>query len=150
MSGKNSEFIQFVFYMSLKVNLGAFLFLTIIKGELKMNSTTCLRKPATIRLNRAELQEKIDRIFEEAGHQNECIVNIYKIVLPHWDNIYRLIGYPTVGCGMWRYVCRKFIDFDAKHHPECVCGIWINSGFSSSADLGDWEIDMSKCKVTYN
>lgn len=115
-----------------------------------MATATCIRKPATIRFNRYELQEKIDNIFEAATHQNECLINIYKIVLPDWDNIDRIIGYPIIGCEMWRYVCRKFIEFDAKNHPECVSGIWINNGFSSSADLGGWEIDMSRCKVTYN
>jgi hypothetical protein len=147
----NTALYNLFFNRSLRsLSLGAFLFYSLIKGDQEMTTATCMEKPSTIRFNRAELQDRIDKIFEEATHQNECLIKIYKIVLPHWDNIYRLIGYPIIGCGMWRYVCRKFIDFDAKHHPECVCGIWINSGFSSSADLGDWEIDMSKCKVTYN
>ncbi|MBF0378774.1 MAG: hypothetical protein HQK72_15025 [Desulfamplus sp.] len=113
-------------------------------------TTKSVLKPASIKLSRAELQEKIDDIFNNATHQHDCLINIYKIVLPNWDTIYRIIGYPTVGCGMWRYICRKFIEFDAKHHPECVSGIWLNNGFSSSAKLDDWEIDMSKCDVKYS
>ncbi len=116
-----------------------------------MTTATCIRKPATIRFNKAELQERIDRIFEQASHQSECIVNIYKIVFPDWDRIDRIGGYPTVGCEMWLYICKKFIEFDKTHHPECLnSGIWINNGFSSSKSLNDWEIDMSKCSVTYS
>ncbi|MBF0231099.1 MAG: hypothetical protein HQK63_16135 [Desulfamplus sp.] len=113
--------------------------------------TKSILKPASIKLSRAELQEKIDRIFEEATHQSECIVNIYRIVFTEWDRIDRIGGYPTVGCGMWLYICKKFIEFDKKHHPECFnSGIWINNGFSSSSKLDDWEIDMSKCDVKYS
>ncbi len=115
-----------------------------------MTTATCIRKPETIRFNRAELQEKIDEIFDNATHQSECLVNIYRLAFPQWDRIDRIGGYPVVGCKLWLYICKKFIEFDQEHHPECVSGVWINNGFSSSADLGDWEIDMSRCKVTYN
>jgi len=115
-----------------------------------MTIATCMRKPAAIRLSRAELEGKIDKIFEQASHQSECLVNIYKIVFPEWDLIERIKGYPTVGCYMWLYISSKFIEFDKIHHPECFnSGLWINNGFSSSMELGDWEISLERCKVTY-
>ncbi|MBF0231264.1 MAG: hypothetical protein HQK63_17000 [Desulfamplus sp.] len=111
--------------------------------------TKSVLKPASIKLSRAELQAKIDKIFEEATYQNECLVNIYKIIFPNWSRIDKIHGYPVVGCKLWLYICKKFIEFNAKHHPECTNGIWLNNGFSSSRTLKNWEIDMSQCSVTY-
>jgi len=115
-----------------------------------MNTMTCSKAPVTIDLTESEIKRRLHKIFDKAKHQNECLVKIYEIVFPDWNRIDRIHGFPVVGCELWKYICKLFIEFDKIHHPECFnSGIWINNGFSSSADLDDWEISLERCKVTY-
>lgn len=97
-----------------------------------------------------KLQHQLQKIFEKADHQNSALIGIYKLILPEWNRIERLEGFPEVGQEMWQYICNLFIDFDQRHHPKVLSGgLWINSGFSSSADLGPWEINLDHCNVIY-
>ncbi len=72
-------------------------------------------------------------------------------LIPDWIASERLEGFPVVGREMWQYICQLFIDLDQRHHPEIFKGgLWINAGFSSSADLGPWEISMDRCCFIYS
>ncbi len=100
--------------------------------------------------NKEKLQHKLQKIFEQAKHQNSALIGIYKMLIPDWERIDSLEGFPEVGQEMWRYICNLFIDFDQRHHPDVFNGgIWINQGFSSSDELGPWEISLDQCNVIY-
>jgi hypothetical protein len=75
-------------------------------------------------------------------------VAIYKLVMPDWDNIEKIHGFPEAGNDLWKFICRQFIAFDEKHHPNVFKGgIWMNSGFSSNGHLDPWEISFDSCQV---
>jgi hypothetical protein len=73
------------------------------------------------------------------------------MLIPDWERLERLEGFPVVGQEMWQYICQLFIDFDQRHHPQLFNGgLWMNTGFSSSGDLGPWEINFDKCILIYS
>jgi len=98
-----------------------------------------------------DLQQHLQRIFEESDHQNSVMTKLYKRLFPDWERILRIEGYPEVGQALWGYICNLFIEFDRQHHPNCLKGgAWINQGFSSSYKLEPWEINLQDCKVIYS
>lgn len=97
------------------------------------------------------LQHRLQEVFEQADHLGAVLIGLYKMFIPEWERIERLEGFPVVGQGMWQYICQLFIDFDQRHRPQVLNGgLWINSGFASSKDLGAWEISMARCNVIYS
>jgi hypothetical protein len=104
--------------------------------------------------NEKTLRTYIEKIFdkhsEEQNHQDQVLVDIYKMVLPEWDDIKLVHGYPKVGSGLWKFICGCFQDFDSKYHPHVMHGgIWVNTGFSADRELGPWEICFDNCSVEY-
>jgi len=94
------------------------------------------------------LKEHIKRIFERHRHQRDALVDIYKLVYPKWDHIEKIDGYPEVGNELWKFICRGFIAFDKKHHPNVFKGgIWMNNGFSSNSLLDPWELSLKNCRI---
>ena len=95
--------------------------------------------------------ESSQEIFEKAEHQERALIELYRMVIPDWDRLERLEGFPVVGQEMWKYICQLFIDLDQRLHPEIFNGgLWINAGFSCSGDLGPWEISMDRCRFIYS
>ena len=101
----------------------------------------------TIKVTRKE----INKIFDEAEHQADVAIGLYKLAFPDWDDITKVDGFPKVSKSMNKHIFRKFIEFDEKHHPNVIKGgLWLNNGFSSlEADHLDWEIDVSQVILTY-
>lgn len=98
-----------------------------------------------------DLQQHLQKIFEESEHQDSVIVKLYKMLFPDWETIQRIEGYPKVGQALNDYIFNLFIEFDRQHHPGCFNGgAWVNYGFSTSSHLQPWEIDVSCCKVIYS
>ena len=98
-----------------------------------------------------KLEHRLQEIFERAEHQSSALVDIYKLIIPDWEQIERLEGYPVVGRGLWQYIANLFIDFDQRNHPQIFNGgLWLNQGFSSSNEIGPWEISMDRCNVIYS
>ena len=54
-----------------------------------------------------KLQYRLQEIFEQAEHQSSALVGIYKLIIPDWERIERLEGYPVVGrgCGSTSPIC---------------------------------------------
>jgi hypothetical protein len=101
-------------------------------------------------MNQTELQAHIKKIFLQHNHQDNVIIDLYKMILPEWDDIEKLNGHPVCGKELWLYICELFINFDKVHHPKCLAGgAWINFGFSSDSKLDPWEINLSDCSITY-
>ncbi|MDI6797282.1 MAG: hypothetical protein QMD09_10070 [Desulfatibacillaceae bacterium] len=96
------------------------------------------------------LKEQIKAIFAAAQHQGESLVGIYRMVLPEWERIERVHGYPEAGEALWQFICGEFIKFDHKHHPSVIAGgAWRNNGFSANRKLDPWQIGLSGCSVDY-
>ena len=82
------------------------------------------------------LKDQIKAIFAKHDHQETVLIDLYRIVFPDWDKIRRIEGFPEAGIALWKFICDLFIDFDRKHHPDCLKGgAWMNSGFSSNSKL---------------
>ena len=60
------------------------------------------------------LKEHIKAIFDKYQHQEEVLIDLYKMILPDWDLIKRVEGFPGKFCGLRQapncaYVCcRKY------------------------------------------
>jgi hypothetical protein len=97
------------------------------------------------------LREHIVGIFGRHNHQQEILIDLYRLALPQWDEITKVTGYPEVGKELWIFICRLFQEFDRKHHPGCLPGgAWMNVGFSVNEKLEPWEIAFDNCHVQYH
>lgn len=93
-------------------------------------------------------KDQIDSIFEEADHQVDYVIGLYREVIPGWEQIHRLSGYPRVSKKTSTYIYRKVQEFDEEHHPNCLPGgLWMNKGFSTDKELEDWMVDLSEVEV---
>ena len=97
-----------------------------------------------------EMKEYIEGLFEKHEDQGYVLIDLYRLVFPDWDRIDKITYSPKIGKRFWRWICRQFIDFDTKYHPEIMHGgIWFNQGFSSDDKLSDWEISFKDANVTF-
>jgi len=98
--------------------------------------------------NPETLKQRILEVFTHNTNQQDVIVDLYKLVLPDWDQIQSLKGHPEVGMELALFICRKFQDFDRQHHPGCMpAGAWMNYGFSVNRELDPWGIAFDRCVV---
>ena len=96
------------------------------------------------------LKEYIKAIFNKYQHQEEVLIDLYKMVLPDWDQIDKVEGFPVAGDDLWQFICRCFQDFDKRKHPDVMPGgAWLNCGFSVNHELSPWEIGFKNCSVVY-
>ena len=97
------------------------------------------------------LKEHIQEIFAKHEHQNDVLVDIYKLIFPNWNQIESIEGHPEAGHTLWKFICNKFIEFDHKYHPKVFKGgIWLNTGFSTNSNLNPWEISFENCNIIMN
>lgn len=95
------------------------------------------------------LKDHIKTIFERHNNQSDILIDIYKLALPDWDQIEMIDHSPEAGQDLWEFICKQFIDFDRRNHPEVFNGgIWLNNGFSSKGNVNPWEISFENCRVT--
>jgi len=96
------------------------------------------------------IKKAIEALCETANHQEELLVGIYKVYIDDFDRIEKIQGFPICGRKMWLWICDQFIAFDKRHHPEFIAGgIWMNNGFSSNREIGDWEVSLKNCSFEY-
>lgn len=96
------------------------------------------------------LKDHLRSLFEKHDTQGAVLEDIYRLVLPEWDLIERVHGYPEAGDSLWQFICRLFMDFDSRHHPDVMTGgAWMNTGFSVNRELDPWEISFKNCNVDY-
>ena len=94
------------------------------------------------------LKDNITKIFSKHEHQEYILIDLYRMILPDWDHIERIDGYPEAGNALWKFICNNFIEFDQKHHPDVFKGgIWLNTGFSANSNLDPWDINFENCKI---
>lgn len=93
-----------------------------------------------------KLKERILEAFTQNTNQQDVVVDLYRLVLPDWDQIQNLKGYPEIGMELALFICRRFQEFDRCHHPNCMPGgAWLNWGFSVNRSLDPWGISLEKC-----
>ena len=101
--------------------------------------------------NEKTLRVHIKAIFKKHDHQTDVLIDIYKMILPNWDQIESIEGHPEAGRDLWKFICNLFMEFDRKHHPKVFKGgIWLNTGFSANSNLKPWEISFENCTVIMN
>ena len=99
--------------------------------------------------NTNALKAYIQSIFSKHDHQKFVMADLYKLVLPDWEKIKKIQGYPEAGRELSIFISKQFMQFDRKHHPDCMAGgAWMNTGFSISGNLGPWQISLKNCRVT--
>jgi hypothetical protein len=95
-------------------------------------------------------KEQIDRIFEEGKSQADICIALYAAVVPNWENVAQMNGFPRAGKTIDLYLFSKFIHYDRVHCPDVVAGgLWLNNGFSVDEGLGDWEVITDMESVEY-
>lgn len=99
---------------------------------------------------RVELpQSEIDAIFENASHQQEYILELYNAVLD-LGNVVEINDYPKVSHPTSDYIFEKAIAFDKEHHPDVLAGgAWMNRGFATDRDIGDWVVDVDEKRIVW-
>ena len=101
--------------------------------------------------NMQTLKTYILSIFSKHDHQKNIMVDLYKLVLPDWEKIETIEGYPEAGRELSIFISEQFIQFDRQHHPDCMAGgAWINAGFSVNGNLDLWQISFKNCRVIMN
>jgi len=95
-----------------------------------------------------KLQKKIEDIFYRAKNQAEALNEIYKLFVPHWDQIALIDGWPLCGALLHRFIAERFVSFDIDNHPDVMAGgLWFNKGFSEDSNLRDWEVNLEPCLI---
>lgn len=95
-------------------------------------------------------KEQVDGCFENARDQSEAFVALYKLVIPEWDRVDKIKGWPKAGKEVDAYIFKKFIEYDGNHHPNVIKGgMWMNSGWSSGEGLEDWEVTVDPEIIKY-
>ena len=101
--------------------------------------------------NTQALKAYTQSIFSKHDHQKNVMVDLYRLVLPDWEKIKKIDGYPEAGRELSIFINEQFMQFDREHHPECVAGgAWMNTGFSVNGNLNPWQISLSTCRVIMN
>jgi len=91
-------------------------------------------------------KEQIDKVFEEAENQSDCVIALYRIVHPEFDKVEIFDDFPRVGTLAGNYIFDKAIAFDKRYHPNrgFPGGLWMNNGFSTDNTLKPWEAVQGK------
>lgn len=114
--------------------------------------------PAWIPLPNAAISSVPNQLFEclpEPVHQQEILLAFYHLAFPNWDDIVKIDSWPQVSEATWKYIHKRFADFDRRMHPDVLPGgAWgLGCGFSSdrhvTGTVPDWMIDVSPCTVAY-
>ena len=95
-------------------------------------------------------KDKVDEIFKAHNNETDVLLALYDLVIPDWDNVVKVNGFPSAGEEVHRYIGRSFMDFDAEHHSDTFKGVlWLNNGFSVDRKLKPWEISIEGLDVEY-
>ncbi len=95
-------------------------------------------------------KDTIDKIFEDAEHQTDYVIGLFKAVYGEiWDNVKKFTDYTAVSEGTAHYIMKKAIDFDTKQKYRNVMkgGMWMNSGFSSDKSVPEWKCRLASSYV---
>jgi hypothetical protein len=96
-------------------------------------------------------KEAVEVIFASAAGQADYLIGIYKLVLPDWDSIEKVGGWPSCNDKTWKEIARLAMAWDQKGTDCLAGGAWMNSGFSTAhgAGLPDWTVSLEGVELTY-
>ena len=86
-------------------------------------------------------KEQIDEIFLSATHENNALVSLYRAVIPEFDKVSEIIGFPTISRNTAIYILDKLIEL-SKRDPVQINLLWLNKGFNSDDKMKDWIVDL--------
>ena len=90
-----------------------------------------------------EIQERVQRVFEDARDQKEALRGIYRLFIPDWTSNSSRVGWPSCGNGLYRLITSLFCVFDFENHPDLPTGkLWRDEGFLRDVSLGNWEVSL--------
>jgi len=79
-----------------------------------------------------------------------AITNLYKLVIPDWDKVKQIDGWPKCGRGIGQHIVHKIIAYDQAKHPGSMPGGgWLNNGWSQRDELEDWEVSIEGVGIDY-
>jgi hypothetical protein len=90
----------------------------------------------------------VDDILKGTDSIADFIVRLYKAVYKDkWDKIEKVIGFPKCGKELGKYLFEKAIELDNTHlHSGSAKLSWMNHGFSTVNNLGDWTVKPAPAK----
>ncbi len=92
-------------------------------------------------------KEEVEKIFASSNHQVEVVEALYRLAFPDYDDIEKINGFPEAGERLSKLIWDKSFEFDFVHHPDVMPGgRWMNNGFSTNKELGDWEVETKGVK----
>jgi hypothetical protein len=102
------------------------------------------------RKNLKGLKARIRSLFQENDHQDQVLLELYRLVIPQWDKVETIRGSLEIGDQGWVFICGLFIKFDREHHRDCLPGgAWVNRGFSVNPRLSPYDLSYANCIITY-
>jgi hypothetical protein len=107
-------------------------------------ATRRARRPA-VRLT----EEQIDACFEDTTDQCDVLLRLYRLILPDWDEITSMDGWPSCNERTWKGIARRFVAFDQAHTDAMAGGLWLNRGFTTShgETLQDGVVSFRGCAI---
>ena len=97
-----------------------------------------------------KIQKLIEAIFDKHDHHGKVISDLYRMVLPGFDECEKVDGYPDAGENVWKFICKKCQEFDRIHHPGYFPGgAWLDFGFSINKELDPWDIRTDNCQLVF-
>jgi len=92
-------------------------------------------------------KEEITSVFENSKHQFEYLIGLYKLIVPDFESVRRIDGFPVISVKTNEFITMLAVNFDKEHHPGVFAGgLWLNRGFSTS-DIPDWEFRLNKSHI---
>ena len=92
----------------------------------------------------------IDTIFEMANEQGDYCLSLYSYVIPNWDGVISVKGYPKISPETGEYIFSKAIAYDKEHHPDVIAGgLWLNYGFDIDKNVEPWTVQYDEDDVQY-
>jgi|GEM_PF-6211835 len=81
--------------------------------------------------------DKVDSLFENSTDQAGIVIGLYRLIIPDWDRVHHLDGWPGINPVDSGILMKKFMAFDREHHPDRLRGgAWMNLGFRSDPNVG--------------
>ena len=89
--------------------------------------------------------ETIDRIARNSETAVDYLINLYKEVLPDFENCARVDGWPRVSIDTVSYIFAA-CPINGK---DGFATMWMNKGFGGDPDMDDFVVDLENCKLEY-
>jgi len=96
-------------------------------------------------------KKSINKAFSDALHQGNYIHGMYERVIPFFNLVSYMKGWPSVNGKTSDYIYGLAIHFDKRFHPDVLAGGgWFNNGFSIDQQLPDWSVSYDPSLVEYD